>query len=253
MAGDAMSALGDELAGYVAARRHMGFVVRHDEDTLRSFVRFCDRHAITTITTTAVVEWATAPIGTHSAWQAQRFGVVRRFVEYLHHVQADHEVPPARLLVGSLQRANPFLYTDRETADLMSAATALTGTIRPHSYRTLIGLIAVTGMRISEVLALNDTDVDLDDGLLTINNTKFGKSRRLPLHTTTVLALRAYVTLRQDLVGDDDAAFFVSDQGRRISYSQCRPIVARCSASQASPHGRPGAGRDFMACATRSR
>ena len=98
-----------------------------------------------------------------------------------------------RLLVGSFQRTTPFLYTDREIAALMSAAAALTGTIRPHAYRTLIGLIAVTGMRISEVLALNDTDVDLDDGLLTIRNTKFGKSRRLPIHNTTVLALRAYV------------------------------------------------------------
>jgi integrase/recombinase XerD len=230
----------------------MGFVVRHDEDTLRSFVRFCDQDAITTITTAAVVEWATAPIGTHSAWQAQRFGVVRRFVEYLHHVQTDHEVPPVRLLVGSFQRTTPFLYTNSETAALMNAAAALTGTIRPHAYRTLIGLIAVTGMRISEVLALNDSDVDLDDGLLTIRNTKFGKSRRLPLHNTTVLALRAYANLRRNLVGDDDAAFFVSDQGRRIS-SQCRAIVARCLRVAGITARSPGAGQAFMACATPSR
>jgi integrase/recombinase XerD len=223
-----MSALAEELADYIVARRRMGFVVRHDEDTLRSFVRFCDRNAITTITTAAVVEWATAPIGVRSAWHAQRFGVVRRFVEYLHHVHPEHEVPPAGLLVGSFQRTTPFLYTDHEIAALMTAAAALTGTIRPHTYRTLIGLIAVTGMRISEALALNITDVDLDNGLITITNTKLGKSRRLPIHATTVVALHDYATRRQNLIGDGDAAFFVSDQGRRILYRHCRDVVARC-------------------------
>ena len=224
-----MSCLGDELVDYLARRRRLGFVVRHDEDTLRSFVRFCDTSGIDTITTSRVVEWATSPVGASGAWMAQRFTVVRLFAQHLHVVDAAHEVPPAGLITGRHQRAVPYLYTDDEIHALIAAAGNLTGRIRPIAYQTVIGLLAATGMRISEALALNDDTVDLDNALITIRDTKFGKSRRLPIHPTTTNALNDYVIARTDaaLGPRDDARFFISDTGRRIAYAQFRAIFAR--------------------------
>lgn len=226
-----MSVLSEELAGYLASRRRMGFVVGHDEDTLRSFVRFCDHVGITTITTDSIVEWVTAPAGAHSSWLAKRFGVVRLFAQHLNIVDPSHQVPPARLIVGHYQRIVPYLYTGADIVALMSAAGTLSGCVRPVAYQTLIGLLAATGMRISEALALNDEHVDLDAGLITIRNSKFNKSRQLPIHATTCDALASYLAARINVhpVPDRAAGFFVSDAGHRIGYGQCRATFAELS------------------------
>lgn len=225
-----MSSLGDQLVDYVARRRRLGFVVRHDEDTLRSFVKFCDAAGLDTVTTTCVVAWATAPVGVQGAWMAERFRVVRLFAQHLHVVDDAHEVPPARLIVGHYKRIAPYLYNETEIVALIEMAGNLTGRIRPIAYQTLIGLLAATGMRISEALALNDDNVDLVNGLITIRNSKFNKSRCLPIHPSTVEALTDYVTARTTAgFGDrDDGRFFVSDTGRRIDYRQCQATFRRC-------------------------
>ena len=239
-----MSVLGEEVASYITSRRRLGFVVRHDEGTLRSFVRFCDNTGLTTVTTTSIVEWATAPAGGKGGWSAQRFGVARRFAQHLHLTDPGHEVPPERLIVGHYQRITPYLYTGDEIGAVMIAAGRLSGQIRPVAYKTLIGLLAATGMRISEALALNDTNVDLDAGLITVRNSKFNRSRQLPLHPTTIEALSHYVTSRRNTRADDVAgdsqAFFISDTGRRIGYRQCRETFACCldQAGVTAPAGR---------------
>ena len=126
----------------------------------------------------------------------------------------------------------------------MTAASRLSGQIRPIAYQTLIGLLATTGMRISEALALNDTNVEFDAGLITVRNSKFNKSRQLPLHPTTIEALQHYVTSRRNTRADDIAgdgqAFFISDTGRRIDYRQCREVFVRCldQANVTAPAGR---------------
>ena len=102
-----MSVLSEEVASYITSRRRLGFVVRHDAGTLRSFVRFCDNAGITKVTTTSIVEWATAPVGVTGAWLAQRFGVARRFAQHLHVTDPGHEVPPQRLIVGHYERITP--------------------------------------------------------------------------------------------------------------------------------------------------
>lgn len=239
-----MSVLGEEVSSYIVSRRRFGFVVRHDEGTLRSFVRFCDNAGITTVTSTSIVEWATAPVGVTGAWSAQRFGVARRFAQHLHLTDPGHEVPPQRLIVGHYERVTPYLYTGDEIDAVMTAAGRLSGRIRPIAYRTLIGLLAATGMRISEALGLDDTNVEFDAGLITVRNAKFNKSRQLPLHSTTIAALGLYVSSRRDIRADDVAgdgqAFFVSDTGRRIGYGQCREMFSRCldQAGVTAPAGR---------------
>ena len=224
-----MSHLGDELVDYVARRRRLGFVVRHDADTLRSFVRFCDAARIDTVTTACVVAWANAPVGVQGAWIADRFRVVRQFAQHLRVVDEAHEVPPAGLIVGHYKRIAPYLYSDNEIAGLISIAGTLSGRIRPVAYQTLLGLLAATGMRISEALALNDDNVDLVTGLITIRNSKFNKSRRLPIHPTVVEALGGYVTSRTaaGFADRDDGRFFISDTGRRIDYRQCSATFRR--------------------------
>ena len=182
-----MSVLSEEVASYITSRRRFGFVVRHDEGTLRSFVRFCDNAGITTVTTTSIVEWATAPAGVTGAWSAQRFGVARRFAQHLHHTDPGHEVPPQRLIVGHYERITPYLYTGDEVDAVMTAAGRLSGQIRPIAYRTLIGLLAATGMRISEALALNDTNVDSDAGLITVRNSKFNNYAELAVMPSPVV------------------------------------------------------------------
>lgn len=240
-----MSCLTDELDEYLSSRSRMGFTIGHDRDTLRSFVRFCDAAGLTTVTTDAIVEWVNAPADVTSAWLAKRFGVVRLFAIYLHHSDPVHEVPPARLIVGEYQRIAPFLYTADDISSLISAAGKLSGRIRPIAYQTLIGLIVVTGMRISEVLALNLDNIDLDTGLITILKSKFGKSRCLPIHPTTVAALSSYLTTRDSASLELDAAtaVFVSDAGRRISYRQCQSTFAQCARAAGiaarSPRCRP--------------
>jgi len=246
-AGDDVSVLGEELANYLARRRRLGFVVRHDEDTLRSFVRFCDNARITTITTTTIVEWVTAAVGVQSSWLAKRFGVVRLFAQHLHISDPVHEVPPARLIVGHYERVVPYLYSDADIDALMTSASQLSGHVRPVAYQTLIGLLAATGMRISEALALDNEHVNLNDGLITVRNTKFNKSRQLPLHPTTTDALNRYVVARTPSHGVDRAVnragdeqpLFITDTGRRIHYRQCQATFARCLAD-AGVSARPG-------------
>jgi integrase/recombinase XerD len=157
--------------------------------------------------------------------------VVRLFAIYVHYNNPAHEIPPARLIVGDYRRITPFLYTDNDINALITAAGQLSGRIRPVAYQTLIGLLAATGMRISEALALNLEHVDLDEGLVTILNSKFGKSRRLPIHPSTIDALTSYLDARHrtTINPDDPAAFLVSDTGRRIAYGQCQATFARCT------------------------
>lgn len=235
-----MSMLAAELDEYLAVRRRGGFVIGHDADTLRSFLRFCDARQITTITTAAIVEWATTPVGVSPAWTAQRFGVVRRFAVYTQFTNPAHEVPPERLIVGTATRVVPFLYSDRDVTAIIDAATRLSGRVRPHSYATLIGLLAATGMRISEALALDDTDIDLDSGVIVVRNSKFGKSRRLLVQPTTSTALTSYRCRRDEIiptVSRNDRALFITDHAQRVAYRQCQATFRRCVTTAGIDHG----------------
>ncbi len=223
-----MSDLNTHLEDYLEMRRRLGFAGGKDPFTLRSFVRFAQQTGVDTITTAAVVEWVNAPAGADRSWLARRFSVVRSFARHVHAIDPVHEVPPAKMFTAPQRRRVPHIYTSGEICGLMDAAGTLGGQLRPATYATLIGLLAVTGMRISEALALDDTDVDLDAGIITIVGSKFNKSRQLPLHPSTVDALHRYMADRDRHTRTDASALFVNDNTNRVRYRQCQSTFVAC-------------------------
>ncbi len=162
---------------------------------------------------------ATLPPNGASDWWAQRLSVVRAVARHLHAIDPAHEVPPADLLPGHSHRATPYLYSDADIAALMAAARELRSPLRAATFETLVGLLAVSGLRIGEALRLDRDDVDLVEGVLAVRLTKFGKSREVPVHASTTDALAAYARERDRLCPRPDGpAFFVSTAGTRLLY-----------------------------------
>lgn len=207
---------------YLAARRSMGFDLRIDGQQLCAFARFAEQTGHRgPLTVALAVRWAqSARQGTRLTW-ARRLQTLRPFMKYRAQFDPGTEIPPSGLFGPAHRRLVPHIYTDAEVTALVNAAAQLppvTGLrLRARTYATLFGLLASTGLRISEALALTPADVDLPGALLTVRNTKFRKSRIVPLHPTTVAALQRYVNARRRRVSDRRiATFLVSDQGTAL-------------------------------------
>jgi integrase len=216
-----MSAVRHAVEHYLALRRSLGFKLEAQTFMLRDFVRFYERRRATRLTTALALEWAQRPTRAQPAQWARRLGVLRGFASHWSATERSVEVPPRDLMPYRASRAVPHIYTPDEISRLMAAASRLpsaTG-LRAATYRTLIGLLVVTGLRISEAIALDDPgDVDLRAGVLTIRRTKFGKSRIVPLHRSSVRALQTYRCLREHLNPvRRSPAFLVGEQGRRLT------------------------------------
>ena len=166
-----------------------------------------------------MLAWATLPVNRHRNWLAKRLSLVRGFASHLHTIDPATEVPPADLLPWQRCRATPYLYSDDEVAALVTAATSLQTPYRVLTYQTLIGLLAVTGMRVGEAIALDRDDIDMTHGVLTVRLTKFGKSRELPVHPSTIEALGRYLCHHdRPRAAASVPAVFVSNTGTRLSY-----------------------------------
>lgn len=216
-----MSALHDRLADYLRIRRALGYKLERAEKLLLQYLTYLDVLGVETVTIENAVAWATLPaVGKDGHWWAFRLSVVRGFAKYLHALDDNHQVPPADLLPNRVHRAIPYLYSPQEILALMAATSALHGELRQASYRTLIGLLSVTGMRVGEAIRLDRHDLDLRHGVLTVRGTKFGKSRELPVHVSTVDALRSYLRRRDRLCPEpvSDAAL-ISPAGTRLLYT----------------------------------
>lgn len=214
-----MSELRSALEDYLTIRRAMGFKLERAGRLLADFVGYLGNAGVDTITTEAALAWATLPANGASSWWAQRLSVVRGFARHLHSIDSAHEVPPADLLPDRSHRATPFLYSDADIAALMAAARGFRSPLRAITLETLVGLLAATGLRIGEALRLDRNDVDLSEGVLTIRDSKFGKSREVPLHATTIEALGDYARRRDRLCPRPTTpAFFVSTAGSRLLY-----------------------------------
>lgn len=215
-----MSPLHEALQEYLALRRALGFKLKKVERTLRRFVEFAEAEGAGFITTELALRWAQTPAHTDPAYQALRLGMVRLFAHHCSSLDPRTEVPPAELLPHKVRRQTPYLYSDTEIVGLVEAARQLpsrTG-LRAATISTLLGLIAVTGMRRSEPIALDREDVDLTHGVITIRRSKFGKSRCLPLHPSTRQVLERYRAERDRLCPRPQTpSFFVSAQGTRVS------------------------------------
>jgi integrase/recombinase XerD len=190
-----MSALHDSLAEYLAVRRALGYRLEGTARLVGQFLDYLDANGADQITVEHAVAWATLP-GRGQHWHAMRLGAVRGFARYLHEADPRVEVPAADLLPDKSGRAVPYLYTDAQIGALIEAASTLRIAHKTATFQTLFGLLAPTGMRIGEAIALDRSDFDADVGTLTARNAKFGKSRELPLHPTTTSALTRYLRPR---------------------------------------------------------
>jgi integrase len=170
------------------------------------------------------------PPDRHASW-ALRLTDVRGFARHVANIDPQTEVPPAGIL-PRLKRAKPYVYSDAEIDALLAAALALppAGGLRRWTYHCLFGLIAVTGMRLSEAIGLQRDDVDLDNGVLTVRQTKFGKSRLVPLHPTTRAALRSYAARRDAHLGSRCGPhFLVAERGGRLLHQYVHRVFWRLS------------------------
>ena len=237
-----MSALRQALADYLTVRRSLGFKLNDSERLLNQFVAFLEERGQKYVTIEAAVAWATLPIQGHRRWLNSRLTIVRRFAIHLRGIDSLTEVPPSDLLPGQKLRATPYLYSGDEIAALMELSATLTGSYRQQTYRTLIGLLSVTGMRIGEAIALDQGDLDVSSGVLTIRLGKFGKSRMLPLHPSTLAALGRYLC-RSDRPFLHSNALLVSATGKRLHYNcvhrTFKKLVQRAGIAPRSAECRP--------------
>jgi len=212
------------LEDYLTLRRGLGYRSPSQERALRAFARYLDRDDHEgPIPLERSLNWATSTASTDPCNPSRRLTSVRGFLRHLSALDGATEVPAPGLLGPQGHRTSPHIYTDREIADLLQAAAGLSpaGGLRPHSYVTLLGLLACTGLRIAEALALTCADVDLAGGMLTVRAGKRGLTRLVPLHPTTAAALRNYADQRAQRCGPpgDGEIFFRTDRSDRISYN----------------------------------
>ena len=213
--------LSRDLERYVDGKRSLGFKFRSQSGQLGSFVAFAEGRGDRYVRSARVFAWAAkAPSPEH---RRSRLLTVRRFALAMHAENARHQVPAAEAVGrATTKRRAPYIYPPVEITRLLQASAALepTNSIRPIMYTTLLGLIAATGMRIAEALALQVDDVTADG--LVIRETKFQKSRLLPLHETVRQALDGYLIARRDVPGG--STLFVSRAGRPLPYNSVRNV-----------------------------
>jgi integrase len=220
-----MNALHLALADYLHLRRLMRFKLVDAGLQLPRFVDFLIERDADHITVALALEWAQLSDTVQPYEQAKRLGYVRKFARYLSASDPRTEVPPARLLPYRTSRAKPYLYSDAEVRRLLEAALAMpvarkTARLRPWMYHCLLGLLAVTGLRINEALDLQLNDVDLDSGLLTVRNGKLGRSRLVPIHASTCTVLADYLERRARFFDRPISSHvFVSNLGQRVDTS----------------------------------
>jgi integrase len=197
---------------YLASRRAAGFALEPIEGYLRSFARFATQRGETHVVATTAIDWA--KLAPAEAQRHYRLQTVIRFARFMAAEDPRHQIPPHGIFRGQRPRPSPYIFSETELAQLLLAARQLgpAGSLRPHTYSTFFGLLAATGMRVSEARNLHMQDVTAD-GLL-IRHTKFHKSRLLPVHETTRAALAQYLSHRQRVAGLDPHLFVTRRHGK---------------------------------------
>lgn len=207
---------------YLTIRRAVGFKLERAEHLLFNFVEFLESQGASRITSELALRWATLPTAATPGWWRSRLCVARCFARHRSAVDPSTEVPPTELLprlnAGS-SRATPYPYSATDVAALLAAARSIRSALAAATCETLIGLLAVTGMRVGEALRLDRDDLDWNRGLLTVRDSKFDRCREVPLHQTTLGALRTYARIRDERCPQPRSpSFFVSRSGQRLAY-----------------------------------
>lgn len=223
-----MTSLHAALEDYLTVRRALGHKLAGAEYLLRKFIAFLAEQGAATVTTGLAVTWATLPADASAVYQAQRLSAIRGFASWLQSIDPAAEVPPAGVLTARAARAVPYLYSSEEIAALMAAAQRLRYPMRRCTYEALVGLLAVTGLRVGEAIRLGRDDVCADPGLVRVIGSKFGKSREVPLDPSTVEALCRYAQRRDQLCpGPQAGSFFLSATGERLVYRSVLSVFHR--------------------------
>jgi integrase len=223
-----MTALRRALADYLRTRRALGFKLKNEGELLPQFVAYLDERGASFVTTAAAIAWAAQPHAAAPARWTQRLVAVRGFAKYLQTLDPRTEVPALDHLSHHHVRSAPYVYSATDVTALLSAADTLRSPTRTTTYRTLLGLLAVTGMRVGEAVALDERDVDRRRAVVIIRKSKFNKSREVPLHATTVAALVRYRRERDRLVPRrTSSSFFVSSVGSRLIYQNVHETFLR--------------------------
>lgn len=215
-----MTTLRKSLDDYLKLRRALGFKLRGPEAILRNLVDLAEQEGAKYITIDLALRCARRPANGATYTWSHRMTSIRLFAAWCKARDPRTEVPDASLLNASITRQQPFIFSQQQIADLVREAAKLECKrgLRSSTFSTMFGLIGVAGLRISEAVALDRRDVDLQTGLLTIRNTKFGKTRLVPVSESTLIALRRYAKLRdRALPAKISPAFFISERGRRVT------------------------------------
>jgi len=218
------SSMHERVDAYLQSRRALGYALRIEGEQLHRFARFTEQRGYQGhFTVDLALAWANAPESQSDIGPAQRLEPLRPFARYCALFEPDTQVPPSHLLGPAHRRITPHIYSQQEIFDLLDAAQHLgpTNGLRPVTMRCLLGLMSATGLRISEALHLHCDDVDLGQGVLTVRESKFRKSRYVPVHPTTREALVEYTGVRHRYVPlARDPSFFLFDNGRAVNYRQ---------------------------------
>lgn len=229
-----MIALRELLHDYLTTRRALGYKLHSDGTGLSSFVSFMEQQHADHITTALALAWAQQPTAVQATQWARRLGFVRGFARYCSAIDARTQIPPPDLIPCRRIRPQPYLFSAGDIERLLQAALDLPPkqTLRRWTFYCLFGLLSVSGLRTCEARGLTLDDVDLEAGILTIRSSKFGKSRLVPLHASTVAVLADYLERRQRfLAGRSIEYVFVNDRGTRLSHDQALDTLQRLAAT----------------------
>lgn len=219
--GGAVTRLEQSLVDYLQLRRSLGHQLDEAGRLLPGFVAFLDDRGLSTVTIAAAMEWAALPVADpRSTVGPRRMTAVRGFARYLAGVDLATEVPPLGLLPQQTRWRGPFVFSPADIDLIMNRVGDFTPLLRSATYVTLIGLLAATGLRIGEAIKLDRADIDWSAGLLLIRESKFGKSRLVPVTDTTLRALSDYARLRDELQRRvRQPSFFTSRTRHRLCYA----------------------------------
>lgn len=226
---------------YLAMRRSLGYRLNGQDRLLMNYITELETSGTVTVTVANALAWATRPVGASPIWWSRRLSVVRCFARHVSAFDPSCQVPPTDLLPARNARAIPYIYSAHEIDALVHAAGTLARPLHAASCQAMISLLAASGMRIGEAINLARNDVDLDAGVLTVVNGKYGASRHIPLHPSTVAMLRHYAVRRDHLCpAPSTDRFFVTIVGTPLSAALLEQTFAKLlvQAQITTPPGR---------------
>ncbi len=239
-----MSTLAPAAHDYLRVRRALGYKLERQGRQLLQFIAYLDAAGATTVTIENAIAWATMPADATSNYWCDRLSIVRQFARHLQTIDPACGVPPKGLLPYRRERPIPFLFTPADIERVMRAVRGLRGELHAATTQTLIGLMAVTGIRVGEAIGLDRDEIDRCEQLIRVIDGKFGKSREVAVHQTTIAALDRYGELRDRICPRPQCeASFLTRNGTRLRYQCVRLVFMRlvraAGLEHRSPRSRP--------------